>query len=101
MTEKDDEDFGDSSKSWIYENVYVCGDVQVRDHCHITRKQRCPFHRVWNIKVKLNYKFPVVLYNLKNNDSHLIMWELYKFDFKRNVIPNGLEKRYALISVLN
>lgn len=38
MTEKDDDDFGDSSKCWIYENVYVCGDVKVRDHCHITTK---------------------------------------------------------------
>ena len=41
---------------------------------------------------KLNYKIPIVFHNLKNYDSHLIMKELGKFNFKINVIPNELEK---------
>ena len=32
------EDFENSSKYWIYGNIYVDGDVKVRDHCHVTGK---------------------------------------------------------------
>ena len=44
------------------------------------------------MNVKLNHTIPVVFYNLKNYDSHLIMQELGKFNLKINVISNGLEK---------
>ena len=37
-------------------------------------------HRDCNINVKLNHKVPIVFYNLKNYDSHLIMQELGKFN---------------------
>ena len=40
MTKKDNEDFKNSTKCWIYDNAYVDGDVKVRDHCHITGKYR-------------------------------------------------------------
>ena len=33
MTEKD-EDFEKSPKYWICDDVYVDGDVKVRDHCN-------------------------------------------------------------------
>ena len=36
MTKKDNEDFGSSTKCWICDNVYVDGDVKVKDHCIIT-----------------------------------------------------------------
>ena len=49
-------------------------------------------HRDCNINVKLNHKIPIVFPNLRNYDSHLIMQELDRFNFKINVIPNGLEK---------
>ena len=67
---------------WIWGNVYVEGDVKVRDHCHITGKYRGSAHRDCNIKVKFNHKTPIVFQNLKNYDSHLIMQELGKFDLK-------------------
>ena len=38
MTVKDFEDFKNSTKCWICDNVCVKGDVKVRDHCHITGK---------------------------------------------------------------
>ena len=41
------------------------------------------------IRVKLNHKISIVFHNLKNYDSRLIMQELRKFDFKRN-IQSGL-----------
>ena len=42
------------------------------------------------IRVKLNYEISIVFHNLKNYNLHLIMQELHKFDFKRNIIQNGL-----------
>ena len=40
---------------------------------HITGKYRGSAYRDCNITVKLNHKIPVVLHNLKNYDSHLIL----------------------------
>ena len=36
MTKNDDEEFKNSTKCWICDNVYVKSDVKVRDRCHIT-----------------------------------------------------------------
>ena len=92
ITKMDNENFENSTKCWICDNDYTDNDVKVRDHCHITGKYRGSAHKDCNIKVKLNHKIPDVFHNLKNYDSHLIMQELSKFNFKINVIPNGLEK---------
>ena len=40
MTKKYDNDFKNSAKCWVYYNAYIDGDVKVRDHCNISRKQR-------------------------------------------------------------
>ena len=48
----------------------------------------------------LNHEIPIALHNLKTYDSHLTMPELGKFNFKINVIPNGLEK-YMSFSINN
>ena len=92
MTKEYNEDFENSTKSWICDNDHVGNDVKVRHYCHITGKYRGSAHRDCNINVKLNHKIPVLLYNLKNYDSHLIMQELVKFSLKIDLIPNGLEK---------
>ena len=76
----------------ICDRAYADDDVKVRDHCHITGKCRGSAHKDCNIKVKLNHKIPVVFHKIKNYDSHLIMQELVKRDFKINVIPNWSEK---------
>ena len=57
-------------------------------------------HTDCSINVKLNHKIPVVFQNLKNYDLHLLMQELSKFNFKINVVPNGLEK-YMSFSINN
>ena len=49
-----------------------------------------------NINVSFTKKVPVIFYNLRGYDSHLIFRELDKFDVKISVIPNGLEKYMAL-----
>ena len=82
MTKEDDEDFENSTKCWIFDNAYVDSDVKVRDHCHMTRKYRGSPHRDCNVNVKLNHKIPFVYRNLKNYDSHLMMQELGKSNFK-------------------
>ena len=53
-----------------------------------------------NFIPKFYHKIPIVLHNLKNYDSHLIMQVLGKFSLKINVIPNGLEK-YISFSINN
>ena len=73
MTKTDNEDFENSTKCWICDNDYIYNDVKVRDHCYTTRKYRGSAHRDCNINVKLNHKIPVVIHNLKNYNSHLIM----------------------------
>ena len=81
----------ENSKHWIFDNNFAEGDVKIRDHCHVTGKHRQDAHSNYNISVSLNQKIPIVLRNLTNYDAHLIMQKLGKFDFKINVIPNGLE----------
>ena len=92
MTKEGNEDFENSSKCWICDNDYINDDVKVRDNCHVSGKYRGSMHRDCNINVKLNHKIPVVFYNLKIYDSHLVMQQLRKFNLKSNIIPNGLEK---------
>ena len=73
MTKKDNENFKNSTKCWICDNVYVEGDVKVRNQCHINGEYRESADIICNINVKLNQRSPVVLHTLKNYDSHLIM----------------------------
>ena len=87
MTKKDDEGFKDFTKCGIFDNVYVDFDVKVRDG-----KCRGSAHKDCNIKVKLNYKTGIVLYNVNNFESHLVMQDLGKLNFKIRAITNGLEK---------
>ena len=64
-------------------------------------EKRGSAHKDCNIKVKLSYEIPVVFHSLKNYDSHFIMQEQGKFNFKINVIPNGLGKNmWAVASVV-
>ena len=91
ITQKDDEIFENFTKFWIW-NAYVDGDVKVRDHYHVTGNYTGSAHRDRNINVKLNRKIPIAFHNPKNYDSHYIMQELGKFDFKISVVPNELEK---------
>ena len=100
MTKEDNEDFKNFSECWICDNDYIDGDVRVRDYCYITWNNRGSAHRDCNINLKLNRKIPVVLHNLKNYDSHLIMEQLGKFILKRSVVPDGLEK-YMSITINN
>ena len=87
MTKEDNEGFENSTKCCICDNDYIDGHVKLRDHCHITGKNRGSAHRHCNINVKLNHKIHVVIHNLKSYDSYLITHELGKFNLKINAIP--------------
>ena len=89
MTKQDDAHFESSTKYRICDNSLVEGDVKVRDPCDIFGKYRGATNIDFNINVSLNYEIPIMFHNY---GGHLIMQELGKFDFKINVIPNGLEK---------
>ena len=65
----------------------------------VQARYRGSAHKDCNINVKLNYKITIAFHNLKNYDSHLIIQEQRKFNFKTNVIPNGLEKYTSLIFI--
>ena len=95
MSAEEKEKFQLSNSCWICNKLFDVGDKKVRDHCHITGKYRGAAHFSCNTNLKLSKKVPVIFYNLRSYDSHLITKEIGKFDVKVSVIPNGLEKYMA------
>ena len=85
MNKEDNEDFKNSTKSWICDNDYVDNGVKVR-YCHITGQYRCSAHRDYNINLILNEKITVD--------------KLGIFNLKINVIPNELEN-YMSFTITN
>ena len=67
-------------------------DNKVRDHCHITGKDRDAAHWNFSINLKISKTLVVIFHNLRGYDNHLICKELSKFNCNINVISNGLEK---------
>ena len=72
-------------------------DENVRDHCHITGKFRGAAHWSCNINLQLTKKVPVIFYNLRGYDSHLIFYKLKTSDVKIDIIRNRSEKYMAFI----
>ena len=52
MTKNEDEDFENSTRCWICNNVYVDSGVKIRDHCPIIGKYRDSAHRECNVMIK-------------------------------------------------
>ena len=101
ITKEDNEDFKNTTISWICKNDNVDKNVKVRDHCHIIGKYWVSANRDFNISHKFNHKTPIVFHNLKNYASHLITHELVKFNRKINILPNGLEMGFTINSKLS
>ena len=95
MSAEEEERFEQSNISWNCNKLFDVSDNKVRDHCHVTGKFRGAAHWSCNVNFKLSKKVPLIFYNLKGYDSHLIFKELSKFNAKISVIPNGLEKYMA------
>ena len=98
MTKEGDENFETSTNRLIRDDTFVKGDVEVRDHSHVTGKYRGSAHRNCDVNISLNYKVSIVFNNLKSCDVHFIMQELVKLNFKVNVIPYASEKYMSLSS---
>ena len=74
MNKKDNEDFLNSTKWWVFDNDCVNNEVdKVRDHYHSTGKFRGSGHRNLNINLKLSHKISVVFHNPNNYDCCLIL----------------------------
>ena len=76
----------------IYGIKYKPCEIKVRYHCHITGKYRGSEHQKCNLNYKLTEEIPVIFHNLRGCDSHFIMQEIGKFNWKINVIPNNMER---------
>ena len=93
--EEEEEIFQLSNKCWICDKLFDLVDEKVRDHCHISGKCKGAAHFSCNANLKISKRVPVIFYNLRGYDSHLIIKEISNFDVKVDVIPNGLEKYMA------
>ena len=95
MSKKEEKQFQLSNSCWISEKLMDHDNEKFTDHCHVTGRFRATAHWYCNINFHLTKKVPVIFHNLRDYDSHLVFWELRKFDVKTSVIPNGLEKYIA------
>ena len=84
---------------WICDRVIENSENKVRDHCHITGKNRGAAHYSCNISLKITKTVPVIFHNLKGYDGHLIFKELGRFNVNVSVMPNGLEKYINIIFI--
>ena len=62
MYKEDDEHFENSIKYSLCNNVYVDGDVKLRDQCYITQKYGGSAHRSCKNNVELNHKIHIVFH---------------------------------------
>ena len=92
MSEEEENLFLNNNNCCICKKIISNDEDKVTDHCHVTGKFRGAAHESCNLDFQLTKKIPVIFHNLRSYDSHLIFYELDKFDVKINVIPNGLEK---------
>ena len=92
MTEKDHEDFNNSTKCWICKKACEGGKVKVKDQDHVTGKYRGSAHQECNLNFILTKKFFAMFHNQQNYNSQLIFLEIRKYDFKTNAIPKTIEK---------
>ena len=72
--------------------LFDIADNKVRNHDHVTGKDRGSAHWSCNINVKLTKNVPVIFHNLKGCHSHLVMQEIGKFDVKVRDIQMVLGK---------
>ena len=114
MTKVDEQDFKTMDGCHICGEKYTDKDVRIRDHCHITGKFRGSAQKECNLKLRIkpeNLKIPVILHNLREYDSHIIMQQIgeiakkhaytnkkgEKQDLTINAIPNNMEKYMAFM----
>ena len=96
ISKNEQNDFKNAKSCHICNKEYNNVDVQVRDHCHVTRKYRGSAHIDFNLSYRLTNKIYVIFHNHRGYDSHLIMQEIGKFNKDINVIPNNMKNIWLL-----
>lgn len=93
MTAKEKQIFNNSKICHICKNMITQFEIKVRDHCHITGVYRGPAHLLCNLNYQIPHDLPVIIHNLKNFDSNLILRELSQKYFKQcKILPKTTEK---------
>ena len=69
MPKDDDKHFENSIKYSLCDNVYVDGDVKVRDHCYITQKYGSSAHRSRENNAESNHKIHIVFHKQLDKKS--------------------------------
>ena len=93
---RENENFQSATLCWICQKELNDENNQkVRDHYHILSLYRGPAHKICNVKLAIKpwiTPIPVILHNLKEYDSHLIMQQIDKVTGRLSCIPNNTEK---------
>ena len=76
MTEEEKNLFQKSNNCWVCKKFFNNDKEKVRDHCYVTGKFRGAAHQKCNANLKLTKKVPVIFYNLRGSDSHLVLINL-------------------------
>ena len=85
MTEKDNEDFNNSTELWICKRAYEEGEVKVKDNNHVTRKYA---HQECNPNLRSKKKsLAVVGHNLQSYINIIIR----RYNIKINPIPKPIK----------
>jgi len=93
LTEEDKLNCQVTTKCHICNTKFTPEDPRVRDHCHLTGKYRGAAHNSCNINFKYPKFIPVIFYNLKGFDGHILCESLGLFkDRDIQCIPNNMEK---------
>ena len=108
MTEEDQQDFENNNVCRYCEKYFELD--KVRDHCHLTSKNRGPAHSDCNSKVKQKDSnfITIGLHNFSNYDNHMFFKNLVdrkKDNVKFKIIPKTDEKyisvRYGCIKFID
>ena len=92
------EEFQQSSVSWLCEQLFTEG--KVGEHDHLTGKYREAAHNMCNINCKRKSSSFVLLFfhNFSGCDCHIILEELltqaHKKGYEPKIIPNLMESMY-------
>ena len=95
---EEEEQFESSNICWNFVKLIDVDDEKVRDDYHVTGKFRGAAHWKCDINLQLTKNVPVIFHNLRDFDSHLIFYDLNKFDVKIDVMPNRLEKEIFFLN---
>lgn len=73
LTNEQINNFNNATVCHICENLFIDGDIRVRDHCHLSGEFRGPAHSNCNLNYKIKKFIPIVFHNLSNYDANFLI----------------------------